>query len=172
MPSRVKGLILYEPVLFSLLLRGQGTHPADLEVRSLRDDVVRAMDRGDTLSAARRFVEYWVGENSWDTIPLSRRQIMLDGMLKVRAEWDTPFTDDTPLETYRQIDVPTMLLHGADSPASMHRLADLMGRLFPRAQARQLDGIGHMGPITHPMRINRLIQSFLFRADPPRSIAA
>lgn len=172
MPSRVKSLVLYEPVLFSLLLHGQGTHPAELEVRSLRDDVVRAMDGGDVLSAARRFVDYWVGENSWDTIPLSRRQIMLDGMLKVRAEWDTPYTDDTPLEAYRGIDVPTLLLHGADSPAPMRRLANLMGRLFPRAHSRELGGVGHMAPITHPMRINREIGHFLGRIDPPRSIAA
>ena len=171
-PNLVKSLTLYEPVFFTLLLHGQGGYPADLKFRKLRDDVMSALHAGDVPRAARIFVDYWSGPGTWEHMPTSRRQIMLDGMLKVRWEWATPHPDDMRLAALARIHVPVLLLHGADSPPAMTRTSAIMATLLRRREDVVLEGAGHMGPVTQPGRIGSLVASFLCRIDPPSSIAA
>jgi pimeloyl-ACP methyl ester carboxylesterase len=43
-------------------------------------------------------------------------------------------------------------------------VARLLTRTLPRVTAIELEGVGHMGPLTHPERVNALIESYLERA--------
>jgi hypothetical protein len=41
--------------------------------------------------------------------------------------------------------------------------------MLPRLRDEDLDGVGHMGPVTHPDRVNPLIERFLDAASAPRA---
>jgi pimeloyl-ACP methyl ester carboxylesterase len=44
-----------------------------------------------------------------------------------------------------------------------HAVADILTSVLPNAQVIEFEGIGHMGPITHPNVVNEAIVAFLNR---------
>ena len=49
------------------------------------------------------------------------------------------------------------------SPLSSRAVADRLARLLPRVERIELDGLGHMGPVTDPAAVNARIAAFLER---------
>lgn len=70
---------------------------------------------------------------AWDATPESRRGAFVSAVRAMRPEWNSAFSEPTPLEALRAIDVPTLLLTGTAS----------------------------MAPVTHPQRVNPLIEQWL-----------
>ena len=50
---------------------------------------------------------------------------------------------------------------GGVSPASSLGVADLLAGALPRVQRQSFEGLGHMGPVTHPAVVNAAIAAFL-----------
>ena len=59
--------------------------------------------------------------------------------------------------------VPVLYLVGSQSPASSRAVARLLTRTLPRVTAVEIEGVGHMAPVTHPERVNALIERHLER---------
>jgi pimeloyl-ACP methyl ester carboxylesterase len=127
----------------------------------VRDDTSAAVDRGDPEKAAERFVDYWMGAGAWAAMPDKRRLGIAPTMRKVKAEWHALFTEETPLEAFSRLTVDTLFLVGSKSPASSRGVARLLTRTIPRITVRELEGVGHMAPITHPDVVNRAIVGHL-----------
>lgn len=160
-PDHVRSLTLYEPVAFSLL-RGLGAeHPARREVRALRDAFATRLNRGEEEAAARSFVDYWTDAGSFDRLSPEQRARISNVMHKVAQDFDALYQDCVPLAAYRELRMPVLYLHGAASPASTRHIAALLGLGLPRAEVRILDGVGHMGPVTHAERVHPLIETFV-----------
>jgi len=164
-PDRLRSLVLFEPVLFSLLFAEDATQPAAREIAAVRDDTVTAVQRGDNDAAGARFVDYWMGGGVWASMPASRRQAVAEAMSAVSSEWDAVFMEPTPLEDLATLDVPVLLLTGPDSPASSRAVARLLMKALPRVTTAEIEGVGHMAPVTHPERVNALIERHLERAE-------
>jgi len=52
---------------------------------------------------------------------------------------------------------------GKNSPASSRGVARVLTRALPRAEVVEFEGLGHMGPVTHPEAVNEAISNFLER---------
>jgi pimeloyl-ACP methyl ester carboxylesterase len=163
-PGRVESLVLFEPVLFSVLIAEDPAQAGAREIAAVRDDTVAAIERGALEVSAARFVGYWMGTEAWAGMPASRRAAVATAMRAVKGEWHAAFTDPTPLSAFSALDVPILYLTGSESPASARGVARLLTRTLPRVTAIELEGVGHMGPLTHPERVNALIESYLERA--------
>ena len=72
-PGMVASLVLFEPVLFSLLVAEDPAQPAAREIAAVRDDTVAALERGDPHASGARFVDYWMGAGAWAAMPAPRR---------------------------------------------------------------------------------------------------
>ena len=59
--------------------------------------------------------------------------------------------------------MPTLLLTGAASTAAARGVARLLAGVLPRVRVEELEGAGHMAPVTHPGRVNPLIERFLLQ---------
>jgi pimeloyl-ACP methyl ester carboxylesterase len=160
-PARLRSLVLYEPVLFSVLLAEDPAQPAAREIVAVRDDTVAAMASGNPHASGARFLDYWMGAGSWAAMPEPRRQAVATAMGGVTAEWHAAFTEPTPLSAFASLDVPTLCLTGEDSPRASRGVARLLTKVLPRVTEVELAGVGHMGPVTHPERINALIERHL-----------
>jgi pimeloyl-ACP methyl ester carboxylesterase len=158
--SRLRSLVLFEPVLFRLLAEDP-RQPAAREIVAVRDDTVAAVDRGDFDAAGARFVDYWMGTGAWATMPPARRQTVASVMPKVKAEWHAAFTEPTPLSAFAVLDVPTLCIVGSTSPASSRGVARLLAATLPSVTTLEIDGVGHMAPVTHPDRVNAVIERYL-----------
>jgi pimeloyl-ACP methyl ester carboxylesterase len=165
-PDRLMSLVLYEPVLFSILVADAPESPPAREILAVRDDTIRLVDEGNLDASAQRFVDYWMGDGTWAATPEARRPGLAAAMRTVKPEWNAAFHEPAPLSTFAALDVPTLFLTGTRSTASARAVARLLTAVLPRVQVEEIEGAGHMAPLTHPDRINPLIERFL-QAQPP-----
>jgi len=165
-PERLASLVLFEPVLFSVLITHDPDAPAAREISTVRADTCAAAERGHLEVAGARFVDYWMGATTWAGMPDARRKTIATAMEQIAGEWHALFEEPTPLEAFAALDMPTLYLVGADSPPSSRAVASLLVKTLPRAIEVELDSVGHMGPITHPHRVNALIEQHLDGRQP------
>jgi pimeloyl-ACP methyl ester carboxylesterase len=135
--------------------------PAAREITAVRDDTVLLLERGDPHGSGQRFVDYWMEPGAWAGMPTQRRDAIAGAMSTVRAEWDALFQEPTPLSAFADLDVPVLYLTGSESPASTRDVARLLTKVLPRVTVIEVEGVGHMAPVTQPDRINALIERHL-----------
>ncbi|MGE0358966.1 MAG: alpha/beta fold hydrolase [Burkholderiales bacterium] len=162
-PARVRALALYEPTLFALIeAEGPSPNAAD----GIRNTVAASsleLDAGNLDGAAERFIDYWMGAGAWAATPAERKPAIAASVRNIRRWKHALFTEPTPLEAFRALDVPVLLMTGARSTASARGVARILRGALPRLQAVEFPELGHMGPVTHPERVNEAIAAFLAR---------
>ncbi|WP_395056411.1 alpha/beta fold hydrolase [Polaromonas sp.] len=169
-PRRVRAMVLYEPTLFSLIDAESPPPNAADGIRLAVQAAGQALDDGDSSRAAKHFIDYWMGASSWDTTPESRQAPIKASMVNVRRWGHALTTEPATLQTFRDLDIPTLYMVGKSSPPSALGVARLLTAVLPRVELMTFDGLGHMGPVTHPERVNDAIADFLDRrVAEPRS---
>jgi len=73
------------------------------------------------------------------------------------------FNEPTPLAAFGSLNVPVLYMVGKRSTASAHAVSRLLANALPRVELVAFDDLGHMGPVTHPDRVNDAIAGFLER---------
>ena len=160
-PRRVRSMALYEPTVFALLEEEQPGQPAAQEIHAAAQDAARAVERGDLDAAGERFIDYWMGEGSWQAIPPARRPAVAASMRNI-AHWEHALsTEPTPLAAFANLRIPVLYMVGARSRASARGVARLLTRTLPQVTLRELDEVGHMAPVTHPELVNAHIEAYL-----------
>lgn len=162
-PARVKALVLYEPTLFSLIEAESPQPNAADGIRHAVAAAAAALDRGDANGAAEHFIDYWMGAGSWARMPESRQAPIAASVRHVRRWAQALFTEPTPLSAFRALEMPVLYLLGGRSTASAHGVARLLAPALPRATQHRFDALGHMGPVTDPEPVNRVIEDFIAR---------
>ena len=162
-PSRVKAIVVYEPTLFSLVNQ---VHPlpngADA-IRSAVQSSSEAVSKGDVVTAASVFIDFWSGEGTWDQTPERPKEAILLAIRDV-ARWGFALNNDpTPLSAFSQLTCPILYLLGSASPVPARAVADVLIPVLPNVQVLEFEGLGHMGPITHPTTVNDATVAFLNR---------
>lgn len=157
--KRLRAMALYEPTLFSLVEKPD-------EVDGIRNAVAAAsaaLGGGDTLGAARCFIDFWMGEGSFDGMPERLRAATAESVRNIQGWKDALFDEPTPLAAFADLNVPVLLMVGKDSPLSSRAVARRLEGVLPRVEMLEFEGLGHMGPVTHPEEVNAAIVGFLER---------
>jgi pimeloyl-ACP methyl ester carboxylesterase len=163
-PGRVRAMALYEPTFFSLI---EAEKPSPNEADGILSAVSRAsaaLDAGDKDAAARHFIDYWMGEGSWQQTPEARKAPIVASVVDVRRWAHALMTEPTPLAAFRSLHIPVLYMIGKRSTASAHGVARLLTATLPRVEVVEFEKLGHMGPVTHPEPVNEVIREFLGRA--------
>ena len=163
-PGRIRAMALYEPTLFALL---DAEKPPPNEADGIRDGVAdagAALEAGDPDAAAERFIDYWMEAGAWKRIPAEHKPPIAASVTNIRRWAHALFTEPTPLESFRSLDVPVLYMVGKRSTASARGVARLLAAALPRAELVEFENLGHMGPVTHPGAVNEVIRQFLERA--------
>ena len=155
--TQLKSLVLYEPVLFSVLLADAPQSAAAREIMAVRDDTAHLGPE----AVAERFIDYWMGAGTWKGMPEPRRATLAAAVRTMKPEWHSAFNEPTPLAAFAALDVPTLLMTGTGSTAAARSVARLVGSVLPSVRLEELEGLGHMAPVTHPGEINARIERFL-----------
>ncbi len=160
-PARVRALALYEPTLFALI---DAERPSPNEADGIRLAVLdagAALDEGNVEAAAERFIDYWMEPGAWASTPGHRKPAIAESVRNIRRWAHALFREPTPLAAFRALDVPVLYLVGERTTASARGVARLLTGALPRCEVVELAGLGHMGPVTHPDRVNDEIRKFL-----------
>jgi hypothetical protein len=65
--------------------------------------------------------------------------------------------DPTPMDAYRKIACPVLILCGEHGPRPVHLIAEQLAELLPESRLAVVAGAGHMGPVTHAAEVSPLI---------------
>jgi pimeloyl-ACP methyl ester carboxylesterase len=153
-PSNVLSLAVYDPV-------AMGTLDAAMD-GDARGDLAQVGFGWDGSDAAReqwleRFVDYWMGAGGWSALREDARAEFRRVAWVVYEGARTLVSDDTPASAYRALSVPVLLIGGQASPLAARRVVQRLGETIVGAQTEELDGVGHMGPLTHADTVNDLL---------------
>lgn len=159
-PATVRSLALFDPVAFGILQDEDDAASFLRDAASLAD----AAD-GGTAPWFQRFVDYWNGAGTWTAMPDAARDAFLRVGRKVYLEVHGLLADRTPASAYAVIDAPTLLLTGERTPAAERRVVQRLSRAIANATVVDVEGAGHMGPITHADRVNAAIVAHIVDAD-------
>ncbi len=160
--QRIAGMVLYEPVLFSLLDYDTSAS-ARREIDRVRDDVRTLIVQEAMSEAGQRFVDYWSGKGAWASLPEWQRTVISGRMRKVVDDFDAVMNEPTPLSRFAAVRIPTKLMAGSESPHPTTQIISMLADAMPDNLRCEIDGAGHMGPMTHAERVNRAIDGFLTR---------
>jgi pimeloyl-ACP methyl ester carboxylesterase len=156
---RVRSLCVFEPVAFNLL---RGIEPAAYhEIASVVDAIGEA---ADAAGATRAFIDYWNRPGTFDSLPTPQRERFAGQIEKVKLDFTALLSDPATPADLARLDLPALVLSGRSSPLSTRRIADVLARHLPRADAHVVEG-GHMAPITHADAVNDAICAFLDRVS-------
>ena len=78
--------------------------------------------------------------------------------------------DKTPVEAYRAIGFPVLILRGEHAPLPTRVISERLLELLPRSRLKVVAGAGHMGPLTHSAKVSELIWRYV-AAEKPESQA-
>lgn len=172
-PRAVKSLVVFEPVLFGLLLGDAASHAEAQQVQTLAASLHEFIDQGRADAAAERFVDFWSGAGAWARWPATHQTTVAERMPCVVRHFDAVFAAADPRPALAHEAPPMSCLAGARTVPATRRIAQLLQDALPRAEHATLPAMGHMGPLTHAAEINTRITDFLLRhAGPARPGAA
>lgn len=162
-PQRVRGMVLYEPTLFSLIDADSTPPNAADGIKQAVQAAGYALDNGDTSQAAKCFIDYWMGPQGWDNMPDSKKGPISASVVNVRRWAHALLTEPAALNAFGALDVPVLYLVGKSTTPSASGVARLLTAVLPRVEVMVFDALGHMGPVTHPQLVNGAIADFLDR---------
>ena len=96
-------------------------------------------------------------------MPEPRKGPIATSVTNVRGWANALFGEPTPLRAFAELNVPVLYMIGKNSPASSRGVARVLTRALPRVEVVEFEGLGHMGPVTHPEVVNEAISNFLER---------
>lgn len=170
-PEIVTSVSVYEPVVFRLLFDYHGRRRPAAEVIELANDMRRRLQSGDLAGAASRFVEYWGGLGAWRRLSGDRQSGIAKRIAAVAAHFVALANDVPRIGNYRSLRVPVLILAGSEMRAPVRRVAELLRFALPNAAFCTMDGMGHMGPITHSNAVAQRIAWFIQEhASVPRTV--
>jgi len=161
-PSRVRSLILYEPVLFAAIADGDPAVTGQLADHMGRVEALRA--QGDCHGAAQLFTQVWGGAQSWDNIPAQQQQYLADRIHLIHAGRALLYDDAGGVlvpGALARVTAPCLLLNGDHSPPSVAAIQKVLAKGLPNAQRAVVKGGAHMAPITRSAAVAELVRPFL-----------
>jgi len=126
-----------------------------------------ALLTGDRSAGAEYFIDYWTGIGRWRAMPEALRSAIETAIVNVQGWGRALFGEPTPLSAFNALKIPVLLMMGRNSPASSLAVAQLMSQTLPNLETSEFEGVGHMGPITHPDLVNAAIGTLLRRHSAP-----
>lgn len=160
-PQWVHGVAVYEPVLLHLLAAEEPDAAGFAELHAVAARVRRGAAGGDHEAAAAAFVDFWSGPGAWQRLGDAPQHGIAARIPTIAAHFDTLLAEPLPRAAVERLAMPLMVLHGTRTTPAARSIARLLKRLRPEAEHVAMTGLGHMGPLTDPARVDALLLRFL-----------
>jgi len=159
-PGRVRSIALFEPVTIWLVQH----HPAAESFLHLAKSVCRAVEVGLSLQAARRFIDFWSGPDTFSSLPNERQSAIVERMGKVRLDFIACLSECSALPAPGYLQMPALLMNGSDGLDLMRTNIRILRRAFGDSATAEIQG-GHMAPVENRAHVDSAIASFIRRSE-------
>jgi pimeloyl-ACP methyl ester carboxylesterase len=146
-PALVRRIVVYDPVAFNVLTEDE----LRAGFAGLKTTYEGELDEAWLVS----FVDWWNGRGAWDKLAPATQAAFRAVAWKLGQEVQSLVADRT--SDYARISAPTRILGGGLSPAAERQTVERLARVMPDARLEMFEDLGHMGPLTHPERVNPAI---------------
>jgi pimeloyl-ACP methyl ester carboxylesterase len=161
-PDLLRGVIVHEPPLFSLLADDPAVAPLLEEVGSRVAAVVERIGSGDHAGAAEQFVEtVALGPGSWAQLPPDLQQTFIENAPTFLDEARDPEQLAFDLAWIRAFPRPVLLTTGDQSPPTFAPVVAKLAEVLPNMEVVTFPGAGHIPHITHPAAYIEAITAFI-----------
>lgn len=158
--DRLRAVIAYEPILFSLLeTHGPADAFAEIHDLSTRYHALGTAGRWD--EAGELFVDYWSGKGAFSAMPEERKAGLRTMLPNVVHEWDAVIAPSRPLSDWKSIPVPVHILRSADTRRPTHTIVSLLTASHDHWKLHEVASGGHMAPLARPDLVNPVIANIL-----------
>src|SRR5262249_16441598 len=130
-------------------------------IRKAVAEAVAALAAGNPDAAAECFIDYWMGMGPWASMPDTRRKPIAASIVNIQGRANALLGEPPPLTAFKALGIPVLYMVGKASPASSRGVARLLTSALPHVKRVELEGLGHMGPVTHPEAVNEVISDFV-----------
>ena len=153
--DRVVGLVLAD-----IPLPG---HAWSAEFETFGDAENAAIEAGDLDLATEINVDFWLGDAPESIRSAIREQQRRAFELQVGVEAESSlFTEDLP-DRLASLDVPTLVIDGANDVADFRQIAAQLGRTIPRSERATIARSGHLPSLEQPEAFDAVVRPFLAR---------
>lgn len=159
-PHKIASMALYEPSAFYLLRQlGELGRRGFAEITDVAQRFSEGVTTGDYRAAVASFVDYWNGAGAWDAMRPAAQKSLIRWAPKGPLDFRALTEDKTPASAYERLRFPVLIMRGQYAPLPTRVIAEALGDLLPASQTVEIEGAGHMGPLTHPTTVSeRLVQ--------------
>ena len=158
-PDLIRSVTLVEPVIFAA---ARGT-PAFDRMPKFHADLPALIAR-DREKAATLFHTEWGDGTALADLPERQRRYITDRIHLVAAA-NPALVDDnaglTPPGRFEGLDVPVLLIEGANSPEVVGAINGALAARLPRANRLIVPCAGHMVPISHAAQVALAVQEHM-----------
>jgi pimeloyl-ACP methyl ester carboxylesterase len=167
-PNRIASLTLYEPTAFHVLKAcGDAGHAALKGIRALAEEIEKHLVAGICPSAARRFVDYWNGPGTFDSLTKDSQEKLSRYIPKAPIEFRALIGEATPLMAFRKLRIPLLIMCGEHGSTSAQLIARKLATVMNPGSLRMIAGAGHMGPFTRSGAVVENIIARIVGLDQP-----
>ena len=166
-PALVRSLGAYEPVAYGVL-RSSGDRVGVQELEDYdHDGQFLDEEFGGTEPWIERFVDYWSGADTWNSMSTEARDGFTRSARKLFEEVKDTCFDTTSHRDVATLTVPTLVLSGADSRLSARRVCAVMAASNPAVQHVELEDGVHMSPLLSPLDVNDHLLAHIDASEHP-----
>lgn len=147
-PERIISATFYEPVIPGLLRMSGSKSDADLLATLV--NLWNSIRTSSTGNEIRLFLDYWAGTDIWQKLPADKKQKLRSLAKPTAADFEQAIS--LSHEQYSRLPktIPTQIIVGSASPAVSQRMSEIAAEVIPVSWVKPIQGLGHMGPVTHP----------------------
>ena len=168
-PDLVNSLTIYEPAAFHILEQGDERNRRLLrEIKQLSGFVTASAAMGDAEGAMGRFIDFWNGDGTWRDLSQKNRTKFAGMVMAVLRDFTESFAQTWSLNELGDLDIPTLVMMGLDSPMVAQRTSIEIAHAIPGARIALLPELNHMAPIFQPEWVNPRILEHLSNAERPK----
>jgi pimeloyl-ACP methyl ester carboxylesterase len=160
-PHVFRSLMVHEPPLFNLLMSDPSVLPMLTEGRNRREQVIRVLESGDRVGAARLFVETLTfGPGAWERMPAQSR----DRMVANADTWLDETRDSTgssvDLEALAQFRKPALLTYGGRGLQGSKLIIEKLAKAIPDSKTEFDPNGGHTPHVSNPRAFVSRVTAF------------
>lgn len=166
-PDLLRGLVLHEPPILSLLGGDADLQPQLEEENRKIQAVTEQIAAGNHMEAAKLFVEnVALGPEAWENLPEKMRETVVGNAPTFLDEARDPDAVSFDPAWVEHFDKPVLLSKGTESPAMFGAIVDKLADRIPNVELRTFEGAGHVPHVTHPGRYVETVSEFVRSTEP------
>ncbi|MGD0637113.1 MAG: alpha/beta hydrolase [Nitrososphaerales archaeon] len=160
-PQLFRSLTAHEPPLFKLLNDDPLVQSALAEGNRRRDQVIRVLEGGDMVGAARLFVETLTsGPGAWDRMSPQARERMAANADTWLDETRDPEGSNVNLDALSRFDRPARLTYGGKGMRGSKLVVESIAKAIPNSRVEFDPEAGHSPHVTNPREFVRRVTAF------------